>query len=378
MPFAGYLSSSRIGNLIQSAVSSGLVTVDRRLLLRGIFPAFVFGLPRANNDLDQFELDLVTLNGTERLADGQIPLVQFLRNAADYLSRRGLLEAADFERVANSIGNETSGVPPLPNPTELREVVQHEAIVGVDDMVDFPFLTGGVNVGRSVARISVPRFENGVAAKTATGAPWIMLGTAWVIASTMVLTNHHVVSARTQGEPQPSPDDFELQGAGSVVEFDYDKQGAVIETIRVAKIEVSSPTLDYAVLRLTTASGRPALELNPHPVVFGPASYVPVNIIQHPRGLPKRVAFRNNLLTGADNETIRYFTDTDSGSSGSPVCDDNWRVIALHRGAKFVTGVSFQGKPTAYVNFGSQIPAILQDIQVQSQSLHAEVLAPQN
>jgi endonuclease G, mitochondrial len=377
--FTGYLSSSEISDLVLKAVSSGLVTVNRTLLLRGIFPPFALGLRNdAGNPIDQFALDLTNLNTTERLANGQVPLVQFLRNAADYLRLRGLPEADDFDRFANSIGNRTSGVPPLPDPAQLREVIHNEAIVGVNDMVDFPFLAGGVNVGKSIARIAVPRFDNGVAARTANGAPWNMLGTAWLITPTLVMTNHHVVAARNTGEPQPAAGDFEEQAAESVVEFDYDKQGALIQTIEVAKVEVSSAALDYAVLRLTASSGRRALELNPNAVVFSAASYVPVNIIQHPRGLPKRVAFRNNLLTGADNETIRYFTDTDSGSSGSPVCDDNWRVIALHRGAEFAPKVSFQGKPTAYVNFGSQIQAILQDVNRQTPALHSEIQAAQN
>jgi endonuclease G, mitochondrial len=374
MSFAGYLSSSEIKNLVNKAISSSLVTVDRTLLLRGIFPPFAFGLPKSNDDLTQFELILAKLNTTERLADGQIPLVQFLRNAADHLRLRGLPEAEDFERVANAIGNTTAGVSAIPDPAGLREVINNEAIVGVDDMVDFPFLAEGVTVGRSVARISVPRFENGARVQAANGAPWIMLGTAWLIAPTLVLTNHHVVAARLTGEPQPAAADFASQAAGSMVEFDFDRSDAVTQSIKVVGVEANSPVLDYAVLRLAQPAGRPSLKLNPQPVVFGPASYLPLNIIQHPRGLPKRVAFRNNLLTGADNETIRYFTDTDSGSSGSPVCDDNWRVVALHRGGKFVNNVSFQGKPTAYVNFGSQIQTILQDIATQNQLLRQEIV----
>ncbi|HKR11520.1 MAG TPA: trypsin-like peptidase domain-containing protein [Pyrinomonadaceae bacterium] len=374
MAFAGYLSTAEINNLVQKAVSSGLVTVDRTLLLQGIFAPFALGLKKSNNDLDQFQLDLVKLNTTERLSDGQIPLVQFLRNAADYLRLRGLPEAEDFERVANAIGNRTAGVPAMPDPAQLREVIHNEAIVGVDDMVDFQFLASGVTVGRSVARISVPRFENGAPVQAANGGPWIMLGTAWVIAPTLVFTNHHVIAARQSNEAPPSANDVALQAAGSIVEFDFDSSGAVTQSVQVLRVEASSPGLDYAVLRLAQPANRQALVFNPQPVVFGPASYLPLNIIHHPRGLPKRVAIRNNLLTGADNETIRYFTDTDSGSSGSPVCDDNWRVVALHRGGKFVNNVSFQGKPTAYVNYGSQIQAILQDLEAQNHGLRQEIV----
>jgi endonuclease G len=86
------------------------------------------------------------------------------------------------------------------------------------------------------------------------------------------------------------------------------------------------------------------------------------------------VAMRNNLVSGGDAETIRYFTDTDFGSSGAPVCDDTWKVIALHRGAKYTKGVRFQGKNTAYVNFGTQLSALFGDLAIHSADLHEEIL----
>jgi V8-like Glu-specific endopeptidase len=372
MAFNGHLPQAQLNDLIAKAVDSDLLSGPRQLLGQGILRSFWLTFTVVGDPLTQFQLDLATLNNTERLANGEVPLVQFLKNAANQLRLRGRPEADDFEAIAQNIGNRTFGVPPMPNPQLLREVVQNEAIVGVDDMVDFAFLAKGIRVGQSVARIIVPRFEGGVL-KQANNGPWTMVGTAWVLAPTLMLTNHHVIAARLTGEPEPSPADFALQAGGSVVEFDFDAPGSVVKKIAVTKVEADSIDLDYSVIRLVSDAGRPALGFNPQRVVFGPASYDPVNIIQHPRGQPKRIAFRNNLLTGADNETIRYFTDTDFGSSGSPVCDDNWRVVALHRGAEFVKGVTFQGKSTAYVNFGSQLQAVLDKLQAQNADIHAEL-----
>jgi V8-like Glu-specific endopeptidase len=374
MTFNGYLTPTQLTDLATRAVSSDLLQVPRQLLLQGIFRAFVFNLPTPNNisQLDQFMLDLANLNNTERLATGEVPLVQFLRNAAAQLRLRGKVEADDFETVAQDVGNHTAGVPAMPNPQNLREIKQNEAIVGVDDTVDYGFLAAGQKVGQSVARITVPRFDNGVQRQTNSG-PWTMLGTAWVLSPTLMLTNHHVIAARLSGESEPAASDFTLQAKGAVVEFDFDKENSVAKKIAVAKIEADSSNLDYCVIRLAADASRPALEFNPNRVVFGPASYDPLNIIQHPRGQPKRIAFRNNLLTGADNDTIRYFTDTDFGSSGSPVCDDNWRVVALHRGAEFVKNVTFQGKSTAYVNFGSQVQAVLDSLQTQNPAIFTEL-----
>ncbi len=264
----------------------------------------------------------------------------------------------------------------MPNPQQLREIAQNEAIVGVDDMVDFNFLIRGINVGKSVARITVPRFDAGAARQTNKG-PWTMSGTAWVLAPTLMLTNHHVIAARLKGEKEPAAADFALQAQGAIVDFYFDWAGCVVNKFNVACVESDSIDLDFSVIRLATPCNRPALEFNPGRLTFGPASYDPLNIIQHPNGQPKKVAIRNNLLTGADNDTIRYFTDTDFGSSGSPVCDDNWRVVALHRGAEFVTGVNFQGKSTAHVNFGSQLQAVLDKIQADTPAIHAELFQAQ-
>jgi hypothetical protein len=38
-------------------------------------------------------------------------------------------------------------------------------------------------------------------------------------------------------------------------------------------------------------------------------------------------------------------------------------VVALNRGAEFVKDVTFQGKSTAYVNFGSQVQAVLNELR---------------
>lgn len=48
-------------------------------------------------------------------------------------------------------------------------------------------------------------------------------------------------------------------------------------------------------------------------------------------GYAKKVTLRNNNLFETAFPCVRYFTDTEAGSSGAPVFNDNWEVIALHR-----------------------------------------------
>ena len=68
----------------------------------------------------------------------------------------------------------------------------------------------------------------------------------------------------------------------------------------------------------------------------------------------------DNLAAALTERELTYFTDTEGGSSGAPVCDDAWRVVALHRGSRFVAhAVNFQGKDTAWINAGTPILPIL-------------------
>jgi endonuclease G len=373
MPFRVHLQNADLLTLTQAAIDGDLFEIDRSLRLQGIERGFVLALKNAASPLDQFQLDLDAANRVERLADGQVPMVLLLDNSASQLALRRREQAKVFEKYANLIGNQTQGVAGLPETSRLPEVVSLEAIIGQDDMVDLAFLQGGVSVGQSVARILVPRFENGEQIFTAAGAPWTMNGTAWIIAPGLAITNHHVINARGGGEPAAGTADFVLQGQRALFEFDFNSADAIKATAKAARVEFASSELDYAILRMEETFRRPALILMPRRVEVHATTYMPVNIIQHPHGKLKRVAIRNNLVTGADDQIIRYFTDTDFGSSGSPVCDDRWQVVALHRGAKLVEGVRFQGKQTAYVNFGSQIQAVLRDLQQRQPALFTEI-----
>src|SRR5262249_40047736 len=55
-----------------------------------------------------------------------------------------------------------------------------------------------------------------------------------------------------------------------------------------------------------------------------------VNIIQHPNGRPKQVALRDNQVTDVLKKYLHYRADTEPGSSGAPVFNDEWELIGLH------------------------------------------------
>jgi endonuclease G len=359
--FGGYLRPESIYELLQAAVQSGLVQAERAQRTNGIDAGYVATINLGVSPLDRYEFELITVNGVERLLDGTVPLAIFLDNCANYLRLRGRNEADLFAKSAIAIGNKVAGfkIQSTATPPEVRTP---EAIVGRDEMLDYDFLHQGLSVGGSVCRISVPRFEHRSQRHLPGGAPWVLLGTGWVLAKGYVLTNHHVVNARTSEETPASTDDLIQQARAAEIEFDLDAPGALTTRVAVEDLVAWDAALDYALLKVPTAERAPLARVDTT-LTFRPTSWQPVNIIQHPRGEYKRLGIRSNLVISATATEIRYFTDTDIGSSGSPVCDDHWRVVALHRGAVYVTGVYFQGKKSAYVNYGSQIAPVVDDIR---------------
>ncbi|MFJ4778058.1 trypsin-like peptidase domain-containing protein [Streptomyces sp. NPDC088762] len=371
-----YLSQDDVVRLRDTAVEAGLTDPAlRNLLFAGILPKYRGSLPLLAAPGQQVHSDLNEMNRVERLIDGTVPLAVWLRNAADQLTdaaaRDVMLKALD--RVARDAAGEPDVAPDVPTGETKEEIVFR------DDTVPFDFLSCGALAGSSVARIKVLPYEGGALLQ-----PLALPhnGTGWLIAPDLLVTNHHVVNARkrTDGRQQVAdPADLRLQAQGSRSRFDYlSEDDADAEEARASELVAWDEELDYAVLRLTGAPPRPFLRVATAPLTVAKDTPVALNIIQHPGGEPKRIALRNNLAFEADDRDVRYFTDTRGGSSGSPVLTDDWTVVALHRGTRRVSDVSFQGKSTAFVNVGTQLSAIMRHLQEHSPQVHDEIAAAQS
>ncbi len=385
-----YLSEKAIDELYAAAVGAGFNSNDAlRSLQSGINPFFRGRLPTAGGDANFNLLEtLGKLNQTEKLVGGEVPLLVWLRNAARLTT--GQQEGEVFRAMLNRVGAQTQGeqaigdVAALP---ELKGEVQ-ERVVHFNDMVPFGFLRRGHVAGLAVARVEVPRHDGG-RARLLGHDPDLYLGSGWLIAPGLLVTNQHVVKARPDHE-QPAEEDLELQVSHAKARFDYEARNAGGALVGVSRMEAGDIGLDYVLLRLRGPVPRPpsapgeVRERRPLPVWREPllldpgsAKRIPVNIIQHPDGDPKKLACRNNLVSAGDAETLRYFTDTRYGSSGSPVLDDDWRVVALHRGSQDVKGVDFQGRTVPWVNVGTQAAAILVHIRQANPAVYDEIAAAQ-
>ena len=102
-----------------------------------------------------------------------------------------------------------------------------------------------------------------------------------------------------------------------------------------------------------------------------------VNIIQHPEGGYKQVVIRENRLVTRLDTVLHYVADTLPGSSGSPVFNDQWEVIALHHwGEPYTVATRPDGRAVKRnVNEGVRISAIARALQEGKGNLSGAALA---
>jgi len=363
------LPNSRVQDLATAFLDLGFdVDASRPVLLNGLPTIFRGGFVGGLPPMVQLLADIGRVNNFERLADGTVPLQVWLSNAA-FLAT-GTQQERVFRGALDDVSHRASGAPRL-QPAALPET--KEVVIHRDDLLPYTYFELGIEAARSVAKLRVPAFTGGVPRMlSGTSTPEVFLGTGWLLTPELLMTNHHVVNARKEGEA-PAPDaDLVLQAANTTVQFGFDAEGLEGQLVQVTALVAWDPTLDYAILRIS-ASGRRALRRKAKRIEKLPNDFVAVNIIQHPEGGAKKLGMRNNLVTASDGPDLRYFTDTKAGSSGSPVLTDVWEVAALHRGATFAENVTFQGKNVAYVNVGTHLDSILADVRVRLPTLAAEI-----
>ena len=189
-----------------------------------------------------------------------------------------------------------------------------ERIVGGDELQPISYLERGMIAARAVARVRLgPR----------------NFGTGFLIAPRVLLTNNHVLPDRATA-------------TGAVAQFRYEIDLADTELAPVEyrflpdELFHTLPALDYTVVAveaLSQAGSVPLSDFGCLPLIETTGKVLEgewLTVIQHPEGGRKQVCVRENQFLKRDTDFIWYSTDTKQGSSGSPVFNNDWYVVALH------------------------------------------------
>uniref|UniRef100_UPI0015F02C8F trypsin-like serine peptidase n=1 Tax=Streptomyces sp. WELS2 TaxID=2749435 RepID=UPI0015F02C8F len=206
-----------------------------------------------------------------------------------------------------------------------------ERLMGRNNLTQVAFLEGGYLAARSIGRLRVRTPEGG------------HYGTGFMVSPSLLLTNNHVLRSPEEAAHAVVEFDFQagVDGRPLVpVAFRIDPHGFFatdreldFTVVAVAERDQEDARLaDFGWLPLDGAQGK---------VIIGEL----VNIIQHPNGEPKQLALRENQIVDLLGLFVHYVTDTAPGSSGSPVFNDQWEVVALHHSAVPETGPD--GRPLA-------------------------------
>ncbi len=172
------------------------------------------------------------------------------------------------------------------------------------------FLSKGLMRAESVARVCIPQGSRNE------------LGSGFLYKDNWFVTNHHVIKNRESAEKGKVQFNFEESDNGNAIEtseYTFDAKDGQFFT---------DPARDCTIVKLNGNPSEKFRSLTLEPVEIKKNDFV--NIIQHPGGRYKQIALYHNTVMYVDNKFVQYLTDTEPGSSGSPVFNSNWQIVALH------------------------------------------------
>ncbi len=156
------------------------------------------------------------------------------------------------------------------------------------------------------------------------------LGTGFLDHEGYLYTNNHVLASADVASRAHIEFNYEMDSSGNIL-------SRSIYQLDASDFRTSPPSeFDFARVRVIDNPADPLsqwgfLDIDPTAV---PTLGEPVTIIQHPKGEDKQIALHANDVVGRLNQHLFYTTDTEPGSSGSPVFNKDWKVVAIHHAGK--------------------------------------------
>ena len=202
-----------------------------------------------------------------------------------------------------------------PNDTVLSAIIPNNSddvftvVIDEPDFLPINFLQKGLILQKCVARILLP--SGGCA-------------TGFLITPNLLITNNHVLPSR------------EIARIAKFL-FNYqddvtDREELPSEYSANAEIYYSNSRMDcdFAIVGI---SGNPGNQWGYTSLLSHVQTEVGKNciIIQIPEGMRKQIVIHNSIIVEFGPRVLKYTADAVSGSSGSPIFDDFWRLIGVHQ-----------------------------------------------
>lgn len=257
------------------------------------------------------------------------------------------LKTADFQYP---LGDE------IPLPDALDDPAStFERIIDESDLLPVWFLERGAVIQRAIARVVLtkPYTTDGYTFQPGTG--W---ATGFMVSPTLFLTNNHVIPDKPFANQVRIQFNYQLGSDGTdlATESYYPDADDVFHT---------NPALDFTLVRLRPSQDLSGavwpgdrwgfVALNDSPIYRNEQHF---NVVQHPSGRRKEVSLQDNEIDTLYSNVVRYKADTEPGSSGSPVFDNLWQLVALHH-----AGGDQDSSGKWLNNEGIRIDAVVNDLR---------------
>ena len=247
-----------------------------------------------------------------------------------------------------------------------------EKIRGNNNLTSVSFLLRGFEVGLAVGLVFNRERDPDNAA----------IGTGFLIAPNLLLTNHHVIKDETEAEQFALRMNYQRDLNNNIEPiFDF--------AFRPNEFFATDEDLDYTVVAVAPRDLEDKMNLSEFGFlkIFEQKGKISADefctIIQHPDGRPKQIVlFENKITSTVHPDFLHYEADTVGGSSGSPVFNYEWVVVAVHHSGVPTSMAEIQGADGDNIsendikvqgNEGIRISSIMAHLKANKPEIHQKI-----